>query len=74
MEVVKLAVNHRTKFRNAHLSDKSLRGWPLWSRVLVSYCEFDTFPLVSGGQVWFLIVLIPDLCTLTYFTIVDDKP
>ena len=27
------------------------------------YCEFVTFPLVS----WYLIVLIPDLCTLTYF-------
>ena len=27
------------------------------------YCEFVTFPL---GQVWYLIVSIPDLCTLTY--------
>ena len=26
------------------------------------YCEFVTFPLV-----WYLIVSIPDLCTLTYF-------
>ena len=33
----------------------------------VSNCEFVTFPMVSGGQVWYLIVLIPDLCTLTYF-------
>ena len=30
------------------------------------YCEFVTFPLVSMGQVWYLIVSIPDLCTLTY--------
>ena len=30
------------------------------------YCEFVTFPLVLG-QVWYLIVSIPDLCTLTYF-------
>ena len=32
-------------------------------------CEFVTFPLVSRflGQVWYLIVSIPDLCTLTYF-------
>ena len=28
------------------------------------HCEFVTFPL---GQVWYLIVSIPDLCTLTYF-------
>ena len=30
-------------------------------------CEFVTFPLVFLGHVWYLIVLIPDLCTLTYF-------
>ena len=29
-------------------------------------CEFVTFPFVVG-QVWYLIVSIPDLCTLTYF-------
>ena len=28
------------------------------------YCGFVTFPLV-----WYLIVSIPDLCTLTYFTL-----
>ena len=28
------------------------------------YCEFVIGIL---GQVWYLIVLIPDLCTLTYF-------
>ena len=27
------------------------------------YCEFVTFL----GQVWYLIVLIPDLCSLTYY-------
>ena len=31
---------------------------------VVSNCEFVTFPLVSW-VVWYLIVLIPDLCTLT---------
>ena len=30
------------------------------------YCEFVTFPLVSWVM-WYLIVLISDLCTLTYF-------
>ena len=29
-------------------------------------CKFVTFPLVSW-VVWYLIVSIPDLCTLTYF-------
>ena len=30
-------------------------------------CEFVTFQLVSLVKVWYLIVSIPDLCTLTYF-------
>ena len=34
---------------------------------VVSNCEFVTFPLDNLGQVWYLIVSIPDLCTLTYF-------
>ena len=35
----------------------------LWLSFVVSNCEFVTFPLV-----WYLIVSIPDLCTLTYFS------
>ena len=34
---------------------------------VVSNCEFATFPLVSWVRLWYLIVSIPDLCTLTYF-------
>ena len=34
---------------------------------LVSNCEFVTFPIGILCQVWYLIVSIPDLCTLTYF-------
>ena len=32
--------------------------------VLLLVCHF---PNGTPGQVWYLIVLIPDLCTLTYF-------
>ena len=32
------------------------------------YCEFVTFPIGVLGQVWYWIVSIPDLCTLTYFS------
>ena len=39
----------------------------LWLSFVVSNCEFVTFPLVSPGQVWYLIVSILDLCILTYF-------
>ena len=35
------------------------------------YCEFVTLPFGILGQVWYLIVSIPDLCTLTYFKRVD---
>ena len=31
------------------------------------YCGFVTFPCGILGQVWYLIVLIPDLCCLSYF-------
>ena len=42
------------------------KGWPLGSRLwcLLWVC---LFPIGTLGQVWYLIVSIPDLCTLTYF-------
>ena len=40
-------------------------GLTSWLSFVVSNCEFVTFPL--PGHVWYLIVSIPDLCTLTYF-------
>ena len=33
---------------------------------MVSNCRFVTFPIGMLGQVWYLIVSIPDLCILTY--------
>ena len=45
------------------------KGLTSWLSFVVSSCEFVAFPLVSWvTQVWFLIVSIPDLCTLTYFS------
>ena len=32
-------------------------------------CEFVAFPIGILGQVWYLIISIPDLCDLTYFDI-----
>ena len=37
-------------------------------------CLFVTFPCGILGQVWYLIVLIPDLCHLSYFYIVLFLP
>ena len=43
------------------------KGLTSWLSFVVSNCDFVTFPLVSWVRVWYLIVSIPDLCTLTYF-------
>ena len=34
---------------------------------VMSNCDFVTFPCGILGEVWYLIVLIPDLCRLSYF-------
>ena len=42
------------------------KGWPLGSR-LWCFLWVCHFPIGILGQVWYLIVSIPDLCTFTYF-------
>ena len=46
------------------------KGWPLGSHLwcLTVSCHF---PIGILGQVWYLIVSIPDLCTLTYFATIS---
>ena len=41
-------------------------GLTTWHLFVVSNCECH-FPIGILGEVWYLIVSIPDLCTLTYF-------
>ena len=50
-------------------------GKGLTSRLLfvMSYCDFVTFPCGILGQVWCLIVLILDLCRLSYFVHVTPR-
>ena len=43
------------------------KGLASWLSFVVSNCEFVTFPFDILRQVWYLIVSILDLCTLTYF-------
>ena len=38
---------------------------------VVSNCEFFHFPIGILGQVWYLTVSIPDLCTLTNFDLLS---
>ena len=40
---------------------------------VVSNCEFCHFPIGILSQVWYMIVLIPDLCTLNYFAKVKSN-
>ena len=43
------------------------KGLTSWLSFVMSNCVFVTFPCGFLGQVWYLIVLIPDLCHLSYF-------
>ena len=43
------------------------KGLTSWLLFVMSNCDFVTFPCGILGQVWYLIVLIPDLCRLSYF-------
>ena len=45
------------------------KGLTSWLSCVVSNCVCH-FPIGILGQVWYLIVSIPDLCTLTYFLFV----
>ena len=40
-----------------------------WLSFVMFNCVFVTFPCGILGQVWYLIVWIPDLCHLSYFGI-----
>ena len=42
------------------------KGLTSWLSLVVSNCEFVLFPIGILGQLWYLIVSIPDLSTLSY--------
>ena len=48
------------------------KGLSSWLLFVMSNCDFVTFPCGILGQVWYLIVLIPDLCRLFYFTYIGS--
>ena len=43
------------------------KGLTSWLLFVIFNCVFVTFPCGILGQVWYLIVSIPDLCRLSYF-------
>ena len=44
------------------------KGLTSWLSFVMSNCVFVTFPCGILGQVRYLIVSIPDLCVLSYFS------
>ena len=44
------------------------KGLTSWLSFVMSKCVFVTFLCGILGQVWYLIVSIPDLCPLSYFS------
>ena len=43
------------------------KGLTSWLLFVMCNCVFVTSPCGILGQVWFLVVSIPDLCRLSYF-------
>ena len=43
------------------------KGRTSWLSFVIFNCAFVTFPCGNVGQVWYLIVSIPDHCHLLYF-------
>ena len=43
------------------------KGLTSWLLFVMFNCVFVTFPCCILGQVWYLIVSIPDLCSISYF-------
>ena len=43
------------------------KGLTSWLPFVIFNCGFVTFPCGTLGKVWYLIVLIPHLCPLSYF-------
>ena len=53
-----------SRLLNAALWSPAGKGLTSWLSFVVN-CMFVTFPFGILGQVWYLIVLIPDLCPLS---------
>ena len=51
----------------AALCSPAWKGLTSWLLFVTFNCVFAAFPCGILGQVWYLIVSIPDLCCLSYF-------
>ena len=51
------------------LWSQSVEGLTSWLSFVMLYCVLSLSHVVSLVPVWYLIVLIPDLCQLSYFNL-----
>ena len=51
----------------AALRSPAGKGLTSWLLFVIFNCVFITFPCGILGHLWYLFVLIPDLCRLSYF-------
>ena len=49
------------------------KGLTSWLSFVMFNCVFATFPCGILGQVWYLIVSIPDLCPISYFKYMEPR-
>ena len=49
------------------------KGLASWLSFVMFSCVFVLFPYGIIGRVWCLIVLIPDLCCFSYFSLLYSK-
>ena len=56
----------RSRLFIAALWSPAGEGLTYWLLFVMFNCVFVTFPCGILGQVWYLIVSIPDLCRLSY--------
>ena len=55
----------------ATLWSPAWKGLTSWLLSVMFNCVFVSFPCGIIGQVWYLIVLIHDICQLSYFDILS---
>ena len=60
-------VCHAFAFVHRYFRSPAGKGLTSWLLFVMFNCVFITFPSGILGQVWYLIVSIPDICRLSYF-------
>ena len=71
--IAKYPYNIKTRLPNEGVKNVKKKSDIRLLSFVMSNCEVVTFPIDILGQVWYLIVSIPDLCPLSFFGMSDAK-